>query len=332
MNNLFNYGIDSDSESDEPIAIITPTTSYNKEDKPEDERRDHDGDILMRDPERGGGGSDDGFAVSIALQDLQSFAASMEAAMESSPTTTTPTPTPTPTPTTTTSSSAVSLSVELTPEQQLAFNTFLQDIDDIPLTAKDQSRPPHQSSPSLAQEPDLNHDPVSSSGVSSSLLSSADSSLDELEWQKSQTVQSIYSRMHQLSLLTSPTVDLKDIENRLIEFAIRILDWEQGGMKPAYFMGEARALAETQRETAKKTLESSDADELDEEEKEKVEEEEEEDEDIHQDQDLLLPPYAGIVGEMLEHMHTVEQSAAPAGWKIVWSPKDGAYRFRHVAT
>ncbi|KAF9362314.1 hypothetical protein BGX34_006402 [Mortierella sp. NVP85] len=329
MNNLVSYGSDTESDSEEPVSVIPPkqhlvaTTNlitnqsalYEPGTKNQSGQKDHDGDIPMTDSAKGG---DDDF-VSAALQDLQSFAEGIDSDtdMDASPTAPDPIvldsesqdtsimadPTTDGKESMTTKAlEAGSVSppppVELTPEQQLVFDAFLRDIDAIPLTTQDQSRPP-------VSHPNSND--------------TVDRGLDELEWQKTQPVQSIYSRMHQLSLLPSPTIDLKDIESRLIEFAIRILDWEQGGMKPEYFMGDVRAQAVAQQEAAKKGLKNNGHSEQD----------DDEDEDTHQED---LPPYAGVVGEMLEYMYNVERSAAPSGWKTVWEPKDNSYGFRHLAT
>ncbi|KAK3824552.1 MAG: hypothetical protein J3Q66DRAFT_325366 [Benniella sp.] len=333
MNNLVSYGSDTESDSEEPVSVIPPkqhlvattnlitnqSTLYEPGTKNQSGRKDHDGDIPMTDPAKDG---DDDF-VSAALQDLQNFAEGIDSDtdmdMDASPTAPDPIvldsepqdtgivadPTADGKESRTTKAlESGSFSppppVELTPEQQLVFDAFLRDIDAIPLTTQDQSRPP-------VARPNSND--------------TVDHGLDELEWQKTQPVQSIYSRMHQLSLLPSPTIDQKDIESRLIEFAIRILDWEQGGMKPEYFMGEARAQAVAQQEATKRSLNNGQS-----------EQDDDEDEDTHQDEDLPLPPYAGVVGEMLEYMYNVEQSAAPSGWKTVWEPKDNSYGFRHLVT
>jgi len=332
MNNLASYGSDTESDSEEPVSVIPPKQHLvatvnlitNQSDlfepgtKSQSGQKDHDGDIPMTDSAKGG---DDDF-VSAALQDLQNFAEGIDSDTDMDVSSTTPDPivldseaqdtsivadpiTDEKESTTTKALESGSFSspppVELTPEQQLVFDAFLRDIDAIPLTTQDQSRPP-------ASHPNSND--------------TANHGLDELEWQKTQSVQSIYSRMHQLSLLLSPTIDLKEIESRLIEFAIRILDWEQGGMKPEYFMGEARAQAVAQQEAAKRSLKNNG----------QSEQEDNEDEDTHQEEDLPLPPYTGVVGEMLEYMYKVEQSATPSGWKIVWEPKDNSYGFRHLAT
>jgi hypothetical protein len=348
MNNLVNYGSDIESDSEESVTAIAPkqplgslqsTTSPNKilktdqlnlyepTNRAQGGHKDQDGDTLMMDPVEVG----DDDIVSAALKDLQSFAESVEPDVETSSTTTTPVldlivtsdrslnativDKPMLSPTTAAELTEASRSIELSSEQQLAFDVFLQEIDNIPMTTEDQSHPP--GSHSTTNEAHTRDCP-------------ADLPFDELEWQKAQPVQSIYSRMHQLSLLNSPTIDQKDIENRLIEFAIRILDWERGGMRPEYFVGEARSQAMVERKAAGKVFEGSDQVEQDRNDQ-GGSDNDDHDNDMNQD-DSQLPPYAGIVGEMLKHMYTVEQSAAPSGWRVVWNPKDSSYGFRHLAS
>ncbi|KAG0311204.1 hypothetical protein BGZ99_010321 [Dissophora globulifera] len=200
------------------------------------------------------------------------------------------------------------VSIELTDEQQLLFDAFLREIDAIPLTTKDQTRPPLDQS-SLSATVARSH------GVEAIDQSSAASS--ESRWQQTQSPQSIYSRIYQLSLLSCPTIDHQDMEDRLIAFAIRILDWEQGGMKPSYFVGEARAQAMFKEDRGKNGDDSEDEDE---------------DEDENDSGDGTMPPYGGVVGELLEHMYDVERSAAPAGWRLVWNASDNSYEFCHIAT
>ncbi|KAG0353665.1 hypothetical protein BC939DRAFT_500020 [Gamsiella multidivaricata] len=215
--------------------------------------------------------------------------------------------------------------VVLTSEQQHIFDGFLAAIDAIPLTTKEQSRPPPRpSSPLTAQGCTLPLLPSEGPGHFA-----GDSSPSDSQWQQAQSVHSVYSRMHQLSLLSSPLINQKDIEKHLIEFAIRILDWEQGGMKPAYFLGEERAQALAQQDAIKKNIDGQDGSDsgMD------------VDTDLGGDEDdeeagnpVLMPPYGGVVGEMLEYMNRIEQSAIPKGWTLVWDAKEGSYGFRHIAT
>ncbi|KAF8940278.1 hypothetical protein BGZ58_007169 [Dissophora ornata] len=223
---------------------------------------------------------------------------------------------------------------ELTDEQQLVFDAFLREIDAIPPTSKDQSRPPPDL-PSSSLDPrngvgaDVSQ-PLGSSPTNGTTRhpSVAGDSFSETQWQRTQTAQSIYSRMYQLSLLSSPTIDQKDIESQLIEFAIRILDWEQGGMKPEYFLGEERAKTLASKDISKRNSANNGGETSDDSEGEDQSMSEDDDENPN----TSMPPYGGVVGEMLERMYSVEQSAAPVGWKAVWDTKDGSYVFQHIAT
>ncbi|KAF9955712.1 hypothetical protein BGZ72_003471 [Mortierella alpina] len=198
--------------------------------------------------------------------------------------------------------------VQLTSEQQAIFDAFMLKIDAIPLVSQDQTSPP--------QEADL---PVSKDERQEHMLS-------DLRWQQSASVQEIYSRLHQLSLLSSPTLDSQMLDDRLIEFAIRILDWDRGGMKPAYFMGEERAQFLLQRETSAK---SKDRDRS---KSSSAESDESEDDNEVKDTTMDPPPYGGVVAEMLELMRKTERAAAPDGWDVVWDAMRNSYGFRHWDT
>ncbi|KAG0015280.1 hypothetical protein BGZ81_011773 [Podila clonocystis] len=181
----------------------------------------------------------------------------------------------------------------LTPEQQVIFKAFMDRIEAIPLTSADQSYPP-----AVPKRP----------------LSVQDREQLELDWQRHQSVPSIYSRIHRLSALESPTLNHEHLEARLIEFAIRILDWEQGGLNAVYFLGPARAVYVAGREDGDGS-ESVDRDE-------KVQDKDEE----------FPPPYGGVVGETLQHLYELELTAAPPYWKLVWNAEEEAYSFHHTAT
>ncbi|KAF9355290.1 hypothetical protein BGX26_006770 [Mortierella sp. AD094] len=348
MNSLVNYASESESESDESPSIIvskqsssaSPSTARSIVHANEDstviskefqqsspgKSQDHgnDDDDAMDIDASASGSSDEGYVLA-ALKDLQSFAATVDVTNDNS---TIPQPSLAPTeesPDTSTSASGISnesqnasatlvpkatesesiestlsnLSIELSAEQQTLFDAFLREINAIPLTSKNQSRPP-----AIEMTPTEN-----------------DLSFSELQWQQTQSVQSIYSRMHQLSILSSPTIDHKDIEARLIQFAIRILDWEQGGMKPEYFLGEERALAEGEKNAAENTLDHKDSSDS-----------AGEEDDGDEESTSIMPPYGGVVGEMLERMAAIEQTAAPSGWRVTWEPKECAYRFKHITT
>ncbi|KAF9413091.1 hypothetical protein BGZ94_000827 [Podila epigama] len=182
----------------------------------------------------------------------------------------------------------------LTPEQTLIFQQFMERIDAIPLTSVDQSEPPPYPK-KLVPAPPL--DPMQI----------------ELDWQRSQSVQSVYSRIHCLSLLESPAVDNEDIESRLIEFAIRILDWEQGGLNSVYFLGPERAYFESQSDKAsdhdRRTRLSSE-----------------------EPKESLPPPFGGVVGETLQNLYELEAIAAPPRWSLKWNPQEESYGFHHIST
>ncbi|KAF9181748.1 hypothetical protein BGZ50_005348 [Haplosporangium sp. Z 11] len=209
---------------------------------------------------------------------------------------------------------------ELTVEQQTTMDAFLKEIDALPLTSKDQSQPPPHPS-SIYNSGTAEH----VDAKNKSLDSNESPSVFDTHWQQSQTAQSIYSRIHQLSLISSPTLDPKAMEDRLIEYAIRILDWEQGGLKPGYFLGEERAMAISKIDEESSRIKEHALED----------DEENDDQDDEDDSDVTttqLPAFGGVVGEVLEYMHKVEQSAAPPGWKIVWNAKDTSYGFRHAAS
>ncbi|KAF9312843.1 hypothetical protein BG003_005855 [Podila horticola] len=185
------------------------------------------------------------------------------------------------------------LPIILTSEQQAIFKAFMERIDAIPLISADQSHPP-----AVPKRP----------------LSVQDREQLELEWQRHQSVPSIYSRIHRLSTLESPTLNHDELEARLIEFAIRILDWEQGGLNVVYFLGAERAVYSSRKRDADGS-ESMDRDEVAQEEGEK-----------------FPPPYGGIVGETLQHLYELESTAAPSCWKLVWNAEEEAYSFHHIAS
>ncbi|KAF9955096.1 hypothetical protein BGZ70_010349 [Mortierella alpina] len=200
--------------------------------------------------------------------------------------------------------------VELTSEQQVIFDAFMLKINAIPLVSQSPSLPPQDTDPAETKDERQEY------------------MLSDQKWQQSASVQEIYSRLHQLSLLSSPTLDSQLLEDRLIEFAIRILDWDRGGMKPAYFMGEERVQFLSQQEAKSKSKgqdrSSSHATSSD--------HSDDDSEDERQGEDKTAidpPPYAGVVAAMLELMRTTEQAAAPDGWEVVWDPMSNSYGFRH---
>lgn len=291
-----------------------------------------DEDVVMEDS----GKDEDEAFVSNSLKFLQDFAASVdtktdldpdtetsttmeEVTMEEVITETTPASLPEVDPTDPTAAStdtAVDTAREgeqtpspttLTPEQQQLFDSFMAQIDALPLTLKDQTRPPPSSNPGLSPEFDL-------------------------QWQQEASVQSIYSRIHQLSLLSSPLIQsqAKELEKALIKFAIRILDWEKNGLRASYFLGEQRSEALDRRKQL--TAQNNDGDGSMDEDMENDETSSQNVNNVNGSGTGELPPYSGVVGSMLETMIKVEQEAAPTGWKVIWDPQEDAYRFFHLRT
>ncbi|KAG0250437.1 hypothetical protein BG011_008344 [Mortierella polycephala] len=332
MNSLVNYASESESDTEDipsssrvleqpPIPVVqgiasSPPHTTAQENQPENKVHD----TITGDNDSTNQGE---VFVSAALKDLQNFAAAIDtntvssiladdgseksSAMEVDQ-----------------EEPAATISprkgVELSMEQQTIMDAFLKEIDALPLTSKDQSQPPPHSS-SIYNSGTADH----SDAKNKNLDTDEPPSVLDACWQQSQTVQSIYSRIHQLSLVSSPTLDPKVMESRLIEYAIRILDWEQGGLKSGYFLGEERAVAISKmHEESSRSKENAIEDD-----------DESDDQDDEDDSDVTtvqLPAFGGVVGEMLEYMHEVEQSAAPPGWKIVWNAKDASYGFRHTAS
>ncbi|KAK3842783.1 MAG: hypothetical protein J3R72DRAFT_126748 [Linnemannia gamsii] len=230
---------------------------------------------------------------------------------------------------------AASTPIELTPEQQNIFDTFLQEIDAIPLTNLDQTYPPgyspHQNSASNSK-------------------SSIGMIYDDNQWVREQTPQTIYSQIHQLSTLPRRDAEddnegrafnPKEVESRLIEFAIRMLDWEQGGLKQGYFLGEDRAKAVIAKKELLERTEESKVRQAGSGSSERGSDDGEDEDEGYEDEKRRddqfagsggLPPYGGVVGEMIDFMHAIEQIAPPNHWTIVWSVKDLSYMFRHTAT
>ncbi|KAF9130068.1 hypothetical protein BGW39_003518 [Mortierella sp. 14UC] len=353
-------------------AGTTPSTAHTPEDSPgeaqartpQEQEKTKTSNEAQEQQEQQGTGDEDDF-VSAALKDLQSFAASIDSTPQNyddEPTVTEPTATspstfindpPSSTPGTLppqdlghSEPTAMDIDqqqpsnttlepeqpttpapIELSTDQQIIFDTFLQEIDAIPLTNLDQTYPPGYSSP---------HDTTSNSDN------------DDEHWIQAQTPQTLYSRIHQLSTLPqSEKFNPKEVENRLIEFAIRLLDWEQGGLRQAYFLGEKRAQAvlgqievverrrarrreERERRDSRSGDESSDNDEDEDEDDEGYEDEKQKDDETRSLG--LLPAYGGVVGEMIEFMRATEQIALPDHWTVSWSVKDLSYMFRHAAT
>ncbi|KAF9163462.1 hypothetical protein DFQ26_002480 [Actinomortierella ambigua] len=191
-------------------------------------------------------------------------------------------------------------------EEDCLFTSFMDEINAVPTTTLVQTQPP----PPPPTPPRSSTDevlppppPLPSDALEVPSAAWIATNLPGIE-----TPQAVYSRLHSLSLLPGAAVDQKDTERRLIEFAIRILDWEQGGLKPDYFLGEdyARQLAELAQEASTSSLSDTTP--------------------------PSLPPFGGIVGAVLKHIHDLEALAAPDGWQAIWDPDEEAYGFQHWRT
>ncbi|KAG0054090.1 hypothetical protein BGZ83_011974 [Gryganskiella cystojenkinii] len=214
---------------------------------------------------------------------------------------------------------------KMTPEQQELFDAFMARIDALPLTTKDQTRPPLSSSPLRPETP---------STLESRLAAQEKSGQ---QWLRTASIQSIYSRIHQLSRLLSPLIqqETKNLEKSLVKFAIRILDWEKGGLRPGYFLGEERAAALDRRNNEIKKNDVDDDKDENEDDQMDIDEDGEEngqEDRVDEVHDQELPPHGGIVGDMIETMTKVEQQAVPSGWKVVWDAVAGSYSFLHLAS
>ncbi|KAF9929880.1 hypothetical protein FBU30_001129 [Linnemannia zychae] len=374
MNALVSYASDSDSDSDSnkpyPSSSSTATATIashstqpkitqqsSKPSTPKLQALDHQEDQKGNNNDnKDSGDNDEDDFVSAALKDLQSFAASVDPTPQEQIDTPSPKSQPStvnspsiPTKTSlkelepTAESNTMDIdetedqimkslpsspspplappSVELTSEQQIIFDAFLREIDAIPLTSVDQTYPPGYSP---ASQP-----PTSKPSIE-----------DDADWVQMQTPQALYSRIHRLSILPkTEKFNPKDVENRLVEFAIRLLDWEQGGLKPSYFLGEERAKAVINKEVKRKEnsrqkrgISRASQHDSDHDSSSSDEDQDLSDEEMDKNTDSHLPPYSGVVGEMIEFMHSMEQVVVPDHWTIRWSIKDLNYLFHHTAT
>ncbi|KAK5808746.1 hypothetical protein F5H01DRAFT_382142 [Linnemannia elongata] len=297
MNALVNYGTDSDSDDDDNI-IHTPThttkqlasnqaqltASSNKDDEEED------------DP------------ILAALKDLQDFAASVNE-NESDPSSSG----------TTATSVAGAGSGETVEQDQedLEFLSFLQEIDAIPNPDDDSQQPPPPPPPPPPLESPTIIDnippppPPAPSTFTTIPSPPSTSQTDPITTTESihQSVQMIYNRLYHISLLPSASTISQDLERRLLEFAIRVVDWKKGGLEEAYFLGED--LADALAQEAAAGVDGGGT-------KEGVA--------------ATLPDFGGIVGSMIQYMFRLEQMATPNGWMAVWDTEDEAYGFQHVRT
>ncbi|KAF9586426.1 hypothetical protein BGW38_005208 [Lunasporangiospora selenospora] len=255
----------------------------------------------------------------------------------------------------------------LTVEQEKILALFLEEVDAIPFVATDPIlRPPLpesiQAMVSISSTSLEMNQPIDQQ-----VESEPDQAIRSEQWQRVESIPSIYRRMYHLSLLLSTTTSVSDpyqqrykmLEDRLIEFAIRILDWEQGGLRADYFLGEERAAAlaskkkvelerkkrrrhstdhstqdwmeeedDTSSEGRMEEDEKSDGDDNEEGE----EEEGKEDAEAESGQKDMLPAYGGVIQSMLQLMETTEQETAPTGWQLFWDHKNESYGFLHSTT
>ncbi|KAF9191292.1 hypothetical protein BGZ51_007470 [Haplosporangium sp. Z 767] len=265
MNVLVNYSSDSESEQESSPGYGNADITAPKENIEDD-------------------------FVRAALKDLQSFAASVE-------------------------NESTKMLDERKPLQQadvaahdpdpedLKFLSFLKEINAIPDPSTDHTQarlptpPPPTSEPELPAPPPP-PPPPPTEGLA--LFEAHDS------WSGSQStlasVQEIQARLLNLSLLPAPSINQKDLQRRLLEFAIRIVDWEKGGLEETYFLGKERAEAILARHRSEITT------------------------------DDPLPPFGGIVGSMIKRLYELEQMATPYGWTPIWDAEDEAYGFQHIRT
>jgi len=184
------------------------------------------------------------------------------------------------------------------------FQSFLKEIDAIPCPSEDRDQPvlpPPPPPPSEPFETGTSPPPPPPPPPETSLTTH----LGNIQETTLHHVKSIHSRLHHISLLPSTSIDQKDLERRLLEFAIRIVDWEKGGLYEAYFLGKELADAVVAYQQQGGTM-SSDS--------------------------VELPSFGGVVGSMIKHLHHLEHMAAPLGWSPIWDADDEAYGFQHSRT
>ncbi|KAG0044559.1 hypothetical protein BGZ83_010234 [Gryganskiella cystojenkinii] len=194
----------------------------------------------------------------------------------------------------------------------LTFQSFLQEIEAIPIPEDDPPPPPPPPSPpSLSStesipEPPPPPPPPPPPLPADETLSTMIASLSD----PGKAVHSIYDRLQNLSLFPSPTIDQKDLERRLLEFEARIQDWENGGLDESYFLG-------TERTLAKQDL---------------LNHEQEGNLGKNDEQRILVPVFGGIMGAMEKRVLELEHTAAPFGWTAIWDQEEEAYGFEHLRT
>ncbi|KAF9023519.1 hypothetical protein BGZ52_012599 [Haplosporangium bisporale] len=189
-------------------------------------------------------------------------------------------------------------------DDDLQFMSFMKEIEAMPFIPDD----PQSADPSIPPPPP----PPTSPPMSPTDTGSPPPppppppppTLEEVEpLPPTETVYSIYTRLQNLGLLPVTVIDQKDLKRRLLEFAIRIKDWEKGGLDAGYFLGRDRAEAITAGQDGQDQPNSTNED--------------------------GLPAFGGIVGSMVKYMHELEQLATPHGWIATWDAEDEAYEFHH---
>ncbi|KAF8933939.1 hypothetical protein BGZ58_006047 [Dissophora ornata] len=276
MNVLVNYASDSESDIEqEPLAPQQNAESKNK--------------------------GDDDESILAALKDLQDFAASVD------------TPTTSNNATGTTQqliTSATAAVAGPSQDDDLGFLSFMKEIDAIPFPPQEQEQeqalpPPPPPPPPLTSLDVVPPPPPTPPPMVPSEIQQSEADYETLASRIAQEVQMVHNRLYHLSLLPSTSIDQKDLERRLLEFAIRIADWQRGGLYEPYFLGMERAeVISTCQRTAGTAVEDM----------------------------TELPPFGGIVGPMVKHMYELEHMAAPPGWIAIWDQADEAYGFQHTST
>ncbi|KAF9575558.1 hypothetical protein EC968_002494 [Mortierella alpina] len=276
MNVLANYASDSDSEDDSQPKEQVRNSAEDKDDE----------------------------FVLAALKDLQDFAASVQGEgvgeHESIGTTDRRIGN-------TAEASVNSTNSALEDDRQ--FLSFLDEINSIPYTPHDQPPPPSTTPPppppppsekqsSIPPPPPPPPPPLEDSRESEAILGDYDVEAT------TRSIESLFNRLDHLALLPSTSMDPKDMKRRLLEFAIRIFDWKNGGLDDAYFLGKERAEAMAFR--LQGPIAESDQD--------------------------IFPPFGGVVGAMVKLLQELEQMVAPYGWSCVWDAEDEAYGFQHSRT
>ncbi|KAG0337230.1 hypothetical protein BG000_005667 [Podila horticola] len=221
--------------------------------------------------------------ISGALKELQDFSASVDASPGTPP----------------------KPPVGAATDDDLQFMSFMREIEAMPFIPDE----PQGADPSFPPPPPPPTSPPMSSRNSGSpppppppppMLEEADS------LPPTETVYSIYTRLQNLGLLPVTAIDQKDLKRRLLEFAIRIKDWERGGLDPGYFMGHERVEAITAGQDGPDPPKPSNED--------------------------GLPAFGGIAGSMVKYMYELEQLVTPRGWAATWDAEDEAYGFHHIQT